>query len=365
MSSQAETSSRPRIEPYQALALQTMMRGAHKRDEIKLNVEHIAELTHAAIWLSEIDLPVKLLAIPEGALQGFTDEIFDWEHEYYVEHMAIDLPGPETEMLGQLARETGTHIIAQAKVRHPDFPRRFFNAAFILDDQGALIHTHYKLQVFAKEHSTTPHDVWDKWTQLYGTGLDAFFPVADTKLGRIGCMICMEGSFPETARGLAVNGAEILYRPSYPEPYVSNGLWEVQNRARAMDNTCYVIAPNPAGYIPMPDAKFPVDVCGGNSMIVNHLGNVISNHKSGGVASYAGAIIDVEAMRDYRARSSWGNFLKDLRTEQYRPIYEKPIYPKNMYLYGEPLKHAGKEAAFRASARALIENGTWLPPSRG
>jgi predicted amidohydrolase len=362
MSTQSET--RDYIEPYQALALQTMMRGAHKRDEIKLNIEHIAELTHAAIWLSEIDLPVKLLAIPEGALQGFTDEIFDWDHVRYVDDMAIDLPGPETEMLGQLARETKTHIIAQAKVRHPEFPDRFFNAAFIIDDEGKLIHTHYKLQVFAKEHSTTPHDVWDKWTQLYGTGLDAFFPVAETKLGRIGCMICMEGSFPETARGLAMNGAEIFYRPSYPEPYVSNGLWEVQNRARAMDNTCYVIAPNPAGYIPMPDAKFPIDVCGGQSMIVNHLGTVISNHKSGGVASYAGAVIDIEAMRDYRARSSWGNFLKDLRTEQYRPIYEKPIYPKNLYLQGEPFNHAAKEAAFRKSAAALIENGTWVAPYR-
>ena len=352
-----------RIEPYTALALQSMMRGAHKRADIKHNLEHLAELTHAAIWLAGIELPVKLLAIPEGAIQGFTDEIFDWEHERYVDDMAIDLPGPETEILGELARATGTHIIAQAKVRHEEFPGRFFNAAFIIDDEGALIHRHYKLQVFAREHSTTPHDVWDKWTQLYGTGLDAFFPVTQTKLGRIGCMICMEGSFPETARGLAVNGAEILYRPSYPEPYVSNGLWEVQNRARAMDNTCFVLAPNPAGYIAAPEQKHPHDVTGGQSMIVDYLGNVISNHRSGGVASYAGAIIDVEAQRSYRERSLWGNFLKDLRTEQYRPIYEKPIYPANQYLYGKPFRHAEKDAAFRKSTAALIENGTWLPPA--
>ena len=102
------------------------------------------------------------------------------------------------------------------------------------------------MQVFAREHSTVPHDVWDKWVELYGETLDAFFPVTDTEIGRIGCLICMEGSYPETSRGLAMNGAEIIYRPSYPQPYVGNGLWEVQNRARALDNTCYMICPNPA-----------------------------------------------------------------------------------------------------------------------
>src|SRR2546427_12591148 len=58
----------------------------------------------------------------------------------------------------------------------------------------------------------------------------------------------MEGRSPEPARGMAMTGAKILYRPAYPEPYVSNGLWEIQNRARALDNTCYVVAPNPANY---------------------------------------------------------------------------------------------------------------------
>src|SRR5690606_14128699 len=98
-------------------------------------------------------------------------------------------------------------------------------------------------------------------------------------------LICMEGSYPETARGLAMNGAEIVYRPSYPEPYVANGLWEVQNRSRALDNTMYVIAPNPASYYPAPDSPFPLDCFGGNSMIVDYQGRVISNHQPGGTAS--------------------------------------------------------------------------------
>lgn len=47
-------------------------------------------------------MPVKLITIPEGgALQGFTDELFDWDHKYYADNMAIDIPGEETELLGK------------------------------------------------------------------------------------------------------------------------------------------------------------------------------------------------------------------------------------------------------------------------
>lgn len=351
------------VEQYMALALQPVMRGAQQRADIERNLDHIADLARAAIWLSAIDLPVRLLTIPEGALQGFTDEIFDWDHVDYVNRMAIDVPGRETEWLGDLARDLKTFIIAQAKVKHPEFPQRFFNCAFVIDPQGKVIHKHYKLQVFAREHSTVPHDVWDKWIELYGSGLDAFYPVTETEIGRIGCLVCMEGSYPETARGLAMNGAEIMYRPSYPEPYVANGLWEVQNRARALDNTMYVIAPNPAAYYPTPQAQFPIDTFGGKSMIVDYQGRVLSNHEAGGAASYAGAIIDIEALRQYRARSMWGNWLRDLRTEQYRLIYEKPLYEKNRCLTRPPLRHTPNDEVVRAATQRLHERDIWKLPA--
>ncbi len=351
------------IEQYMALALQTIMRGAHKREDIQANIDHIAELAHAACWLSSIDLPVRLLALPEGALQGFTDEIFDWDHVDYVNRMAIDIPGKETDALGKLAKELDVFIIAQAKAKHPEFPERFFNCAFVIDPHGEVIHIHYKLQVFAREHSTVPHDVWDRWVELYGNGLDAFFPVVDTEIGRIGVVICMEGSYPETARGLAMNGAEIIYRPSYPEPYVGNGLWDVQNRVRALDNTLYVIAPNPAGYYTTPQSRDPIDVTGGESMIADYQGQVISKHHSGGTASYAGGIIDIEALRQYRARSLWGNWLRDLRTEQYRIIYDQPMYEKNRCLSQPPLKHAENDEVVRAATERVFERGIWKKPT--
>jgi predicted amidohydrolase len=348
---------------YMALALQTVMHGAQKRADIQRNLDHIAELARAAAWLSEIDLPVRLITIPEGGLQGFTDEIFDWDHVEYVKKTAIDLPGPETAFLGDLARSLDAFIIAQAKVKHEAFPERFFNSAFVISPAGEVVHKHYKLQVFAREHSTVPHDLWDRWIELYGEGLDAFFPVTETEIGRIGCMVCMEGSYPEVARGLAMNGAEIVYRPSYPEPYVSNGLWEIQNRSRALDNTMYVIAPNPATYWVTPNSKEPMDCCGGHSMIVDYQGRVIANHESGGSASYAGAIIDVEALREYRARSLWGNWIKDLRTEQFRLIYDQPIYAKNRCLDHPPLRHAQNDRVIREVIEALHDRDIWKRPA--
>ena len=89
--------------------------------------------------------------------------------------------------------------MAQAKARHPEWPERFFNVGFILDDRGELILTHYKTSpLFPVEHSVCPHDVYDWWIERYGRTLDAFWPVVDTPLGRLGIMMANEGSIRRT-----------------------------------------------------------------------------------------------------------------------------------------------------------------------
>src|SRR6266481_1590294 len=85
------------IEPYQAIGLVPTMRGISRRDEIETNLEHLSHLIKAASWLSSLDLPVRLIAIPEGALQGFNDEVLDLDHETFARECAIDIPGPETD----------------------------------------------------------------------------------------------------------------------------------------------------------------------------------------------------------------------------------------------------------------------------
>ncbi len=133
------------------------VRGIRKRADIRINLEHLKHLVKAAAWLSSLDLPVRLIAIPEGALQGFNDEVLDLDHVQFAREGAIDIPGEETDFLGRLAREYDSYIIAQAKARHPDWKDRFFNVGFILDPKGEVILQHYKVSpLFPVEHSDVP-----------------------------------------------------------------------------------------------------------------------------------------------------------------------------------------------------------------
>src|SRR5436305_14597411 len=102
------------IEPYTAVGLVPTVRGIRKRADIGRNLEHIAQLFKAASWLSSLDLPVRLVAIPEGGLQAFNDEVLDLDHQTYARDCAIDIPGPETEVLGGVARTSDTFVMAPA-----------------------------------------------------------------------------------------------------------------------------------------------------------------------------------------------------------------------------------------------------------
>ena len=233
------------IKPYTAVGLIPTVRGIRVRADIKHNLSHLKGLSKAPSWLSSFDLPVRLIAIPEGALQGFIDEVLDVDHEEFAKTCCIDIPGWETDVLGGIAREYNSFVMAQAKAKHPDWPNRLFNCGFIIDPAGEVILVHYKVSpLFPVEHSVCPHDIYDWWIKKYGNNLDAFWPVVETEIGRLGIMMANEGSYPENARALALNGAEVVYRASYPHPATGNDIYEIQSRARALDNNMYVVAPN-------------------------------------------------------------------------------------------------------------------------
>jgi predicted amidohydrolase len=354
------------IEPYQAIGLVPTMRGIRHRDEIGVNIEHIRHLIKAASWLSSLDLPVRLIAIPEGALQGFNDEVLDLDHETFARKCAIDVPGPETDALGELARQWNAFVMGQAKARHPEFPGRFFNVGFVLSPEGEIVLRHHKVvPLLPVEHSVTPHNVWDKWIELYGRNLDAFYPVADTEIGRLGFLMANEGSYPENARGLAMNGAEVVYRASYPHPGTGNELFEIQSRARALDNNMFVIAPNMGTYYLFPEETTPIDTFGGRSFIINYKGQIVGRQDYGAGSTYVGGVIDIEALRDHRARAQWDNWMKDLRTELYQILYEQPIYPKNLYLKRAPMKHAEyREKVIKKQIDLMHRRGIWKKPQR-
>ncbi len=354
------------IAPYTAVGLIPTVRGIRTRYEIARNLDHLAHMVKAAAWLSSLDLPVGLIAIPEGALQGFNDEVLDLDHASFARECAIDIPGPETDALGAIARQYHAFVIAQAKAHHPEWKDRYFNVGFIIDPSGAVILNHYKVSpLFPVEHSVCPHDIFDWWVEKYGLTLDAFWPVADTEIGRLGIMMANEGSYPENARALAMNGAEVVYRGSYPHPATGNDYFVIQSRARALDNNFYVVAPNMGTYyLDTSGDTTPIDTFGGRSLIIDYRGRIIGRQDYGGGSTYVAGVIDIEALRYHRGHAQWDNWLKDVRTELYRMLYDEPIYPKNLYLDREPMKHEEyRREVIEKQIDLMLRRGMWKKSS--
>src|SRR5437899_2275614 len=189
------------IKPYTAVGLIPTVRGIRKRKDIKINLEHLSHLVKAASWLSALDIPVRLIAFPEGALQAFTDEVLGLDHATFARECAIDIPGEETEALGKIAKEYDAFVIAQAKAKHPDLKDRFFNVGFVVDPRGRVILKHYKVSPLCPvEHSVCPHDVYDWWIETSGRSLDACWPAAETEIARRTVMLATEAPYPDHAR---------------------------------------------------------------------------------------------------------------------------------------------------------------------
>ncbi len=318
------------IKPYTAVGLIPTVRGIRRRKDIKLNLDHLKHLVKAASWLSSLDLPVRLIAFPEGALQAFNDEVLDLDHATFARECAIDIPGEETDELGKIAKEYDAFVMAQAKAKHPDLKDRFFNVGFIVNPRGKVILKHYKVSpLFPVEHSVCPHDVYDWWVAKYGRTLDAFWPVADTEIGRLGIMMANE-----------------------------------QSRARALDNNMYIVAPNMGTYYLFPEETTPIDTFGGRSFIIDYKGRIVGKQDYGAGSTYVGGVIDIEALRDHRARAQWDNWMKDLRTELYQIVYDKPIYPKNLYLKRAPMKHAEYRNVIRRQIKLMHDRDIWAKPGR-
>jgi predicted amidohydrolase len=356
------------VAPYIALGLSTVAYGIAQRRHIRHNLETIEDVIQAAVTLVNINMPVRVIALAEGALTGFTDEIFDLPHKLAANELFIDVPGEETETLGRLARMYDTYIIVQCKARWPEVMEdRFFNTLFVIGPSGEVVHKAAKNHLWCREHSCTPHDVYDRWVELFGSGIDAFYPVLKTDdIGNIGTICCSDGEYPEAVRALAFNGAEVVYRPSEAVPMTNSGgspggSWMVQNRGHAEFNSVYMLCPNIGPVYLSAASRHPIDISGGNSHIIGYRGEVLS-HSVAGSNAVVSAIIDIEALRQYRAMNLNSNWLKDLRTELFQEMYSRPIHPKNLWLGQEPLHHNEVDKVYRRNIASLYERGTWTRP---
>jgi predicted amidohydrolase len=143
--------------------------------------------------------------------------------------------------------------------------------------------------------------------------------VAETELGNLACYVCYDQFFPEVARQLAFNGAEVLIKPTIFPPYPQHFMFDpydwftIVNKIRSIENMVYGINANGAKY--------------GNSMIVDYLGRTLARAAKG-KAMTIGAVIDIEELREYRKKTKLHNMLQQVRTECYTYLNNK-MWPAN------------------------------------
>ncbi len=347
-----------------AFAIQSKTYGCTNRRDIRANLAHVSRQIDGCMYMADVLFPAKLIALPEGGIQGYYDEHSRMDHKEVCEKIAISLPGEETDVLAEKAKQWGVYIIAQAKVVEPEISKSlFFNTAFIIDPQGKVIHKHRKSRVFTPEGSCTPADIKDIWDEKIGSGLDAYYPVADTPIGRIGTMICYEGYFCETGRMLALNGAEILYRASDLEFHANNGMWEVMNRAHAANNGCYVVAPNNGPKFYTTDETVPsmTGSTGSNSMIINYKGQIMCQVDKPHI-SWAAAVIDVDEVRTFRTKGMM-SLLPHLPLELYSDLYSEAAkeytWPLNVYKNNSPPLYPERKKFYKEMIKKMIDSGMY------
>ncbi len=160
-----------------------------------------------------------------------------------------------------------------------------------------------------------------------------------------------------------MNGAEVVYRASLPGPMAQADFFEISNRARALENNMYVVAPNIGPYFLTQDSEAAIDAGAGQSMIVDYRGAIIGKNGSTNGSGFVSAPINIEALRHYRQSAQSSNWLKDVRSELAQIIYEQPIYPKNLYIGRQPSKHQEyKREIIEKQVALMQERGIWKPP---
>lgn len=135
----------------------------------------------------------------------------------------------------------------------------------------------------------------------------------------------------------------------------------IQNRGHAQFNSLYMICPNVGPVFLHPKMKHPIDIAGGNSHMVDYYGNIIS-YSASGYNTMVAAVVDIEALRQFRVMNLNSNWMKDLRTEIFKKMYEQPIHPKNLWMDQDPQPHEKVDEIYRDNIRSLIKRGSFTEP---
>lgn len=199
---------------------------------------------------------------------------------------AEPIPGPTTQRLSQLAKQHQITLVA-GSLGEKSAGEKIFNTSLLFGPDGAMLARYRKLHLFDID---LPGEVTFRESGFMGFGDRVV--VTETGLGKLGQATCYDLRFPELFRLLVEQGANMIAVPSAFAMATGRDHWEVLLRARAIENQCYVIAPNQFGRHGEKLQTF------GRSMIIDPWGTVLA--QAADVETVITAEIDLERLDQVR-----------------------------------------------------------------
>ena len=232
---------------------------------------------------------------------------------------AEPIPGPGTDYYGELARRHGIVLVTSL------FERRsaglYHNTAVVFEKDGTIAGKYRKMHI--------PDDP-AYYEKFYFTPGDLGFHPIDTSVGRLGIQVCWDQWYPEGARLMALQGAELLIYPTAigyessdtpEEQERQREAWTTVQRGHAVANGLPVIAVNRVGHEPDPSAQTNGITFWGSSFVAGPQGEFLfraSKDKEENV------VVEVDMKRSENVRR-WWPFLRDRRIEEFAPLTRRFI----------------------------------------
>jgi len=212
--------------------------------------------------------------------------------------------GPTTKLMCDLASKHEMVLIVP--MYEEDLQGVYYNAAAVIDADGTYLGKFRKIHI--------PHAAPGFWEKFYFRPGNLGYPVFDTRVGKIAVYICYDRHFPEGARCLALNGAEIVFNPSATVAGLSEYLWKLEQPAHAVANGYFVGAINRPGY----EEPWRFGEFYGTSYFCDPRGQILAE---GSRSSDEIVLADLDLDQIREVRNVW-QFFRDRRPETYDPMVQ-------------------------------------------
>lgn len=232
--------------------------------------------------------------------------------------LAVEIPGEATDFYAALARETSTVIVCSMFEKRA--PGLYHNTAVVFDTDGSIAGKYRKMHI--------PDDP-AYYEKFYFTPGDIGFKPIDTSVGRLGVLVCWDQWYPEAARLMALQGAEILIYPTAigwessdtPDEQARQlEAWVTVQRGHAVANGLPVVTVNRVGLEPDPSGMTNGILFWGNSFVAGPQGEFLFRAST----QEESAIIDIDMNRSENVRR-WWPFLRDRRIDAYGGLTKRFI----------------------------------------